>query len=102
MVPHLKIEETLAQILGDSACVVTAIPDESKGERLVAFHTSSMSPEALWSRLCESNLPKLWIPKRENLYYIDAIPLLGTGKVDLRRVRALALEMAGSMTMPPA
>jgi acyl-[acyl-carrier-protein]-phospholipid O-acyltransferase / long-chain-fatty-acid--[acyl-carrier-protein] ligase len=95
MVPHLKIEETLIQILGDSSCVVTAIPDESKGERLVAFHTSkSVSPETLWLGLCESKLPKLWIPKRENLYYLDAIPLLGTGKVDLKKVRALALEMS--------
>jgi acyl-[acyl-carrier-protein]-phospholipid O-acyltransferase/long-chain-fatty-acid--[acyl-carrier-protein] ligase len=95
MVPHVKIEETITDILGDSACVVTAIPDESKGERLVAFYTStSVSPETLWSRLSESNLPKLWIPKRENLYYIEAIPLLGTGKIDLKRVRALALEMA--------
>ena len=103
MVPHVKIEETLAQILGDSACVVTAIPDESKGERLVAFYTSKdVPPETLCSRLCESNLPKLWIPKRENLYFIESIPLLGTGKVDLKRVRALALEMAGGVTMPQA
>jgi acyl-[acyl-carrier-protein]-phospholipid O-acyltransferase/long-chain-fatty-acid--[acyl-carrier-protein] ligase len=103
MVPHVKIEETITQFLGDSACVVTAIPDESKGERLVAFHTGkSVTPEMLWSRLCESNLPKLWIPKRENLYHLEAIPLLGTGKVDLKRVRALALEMAGGMTLPQA
>jgi len=103
MVPHLKIEETITQILGDSACVVTAIPDESKGERLVAFYTSKdVSPETLWSRLCESNLPKLWIPKRDNLYYLDSIPLLGTGKVDLTRVRTLALQMAGGITMPQA
>ena len=101
MVPHVKIEETITQILGDSACVVTAIPDESKGERLVAFYTSKdVSPETLWSRLCESNLPKLWIPKRDKLYHLDSIPLLGTGKVDLKRVRALALKMAGGITMP--
>jgi len=61
-----------------------------------------VSPEALWSRLCETNLPKLWIPKRENLYYADAIPLLGSGKVDLKKVRALALEMRGGMIAPPA
>ncbi len=101
MVPHVRIEETLAQILGDSPCVVTAIPDESKGERLVAFYARpDVPPEMLWSRLCESNLPKLWIPKRENLHYLDAIPLLGTGKVDLKRVRALALDMARGMTAP--
>jgi acyl-[acyl-carrier-protein]-phospholipid O-acyltransferase/long-chain-fatty-acid--[acyl-carrier-protein] ligase len=101
MVPHLKIEETISQILGGSTCVVTAIPDETKGERLVAFHTNrNVSADSLWARLCESDLPKLWVPKRENLYYLEAIPLLGTGKVDLTRVRTLAVEVAGSQPQP--
>jgi acyl-[acyl-carrier-protein]-phospholipid O-acyltransferase/long-chain-fatty-acid--[acyl-carrier-protein] ligase len=96
MVPHLRIEEAISEILGDVPAAVAAVPDESRGERLVAFYAGTdVSPDALWSRLCESSLPKLWVPKRDNLYRIDAIPLLGTGKVDLRRVRALALEMAG-------
>src|SRR3989475_1034252 len=95
MVPHVKIEETITQILGDAACVVTAIPDETKGERLVAFYsTKEVPPETLWSRLSESNLPKLWIPKRDNLYYLDPIPMLGSGKVDLKKVRELALRYA--------
>ena len=92
MVPHVKIEETMTEILGDSACVVTAIPDEARGERLVAFYsTKDLSPETLWSRLSESNLPRLWIPKRDSLYYLDVIPMLGSGKVDLKKVRELAL-----------
>jgi acyl-[acyl-carrier-protein]-phospholipid O-acyltransferase/long-chain-fatty-acid--[acyl-carrier-protein] ligase len=96
MVPHLKIEETISQILDDSPCVVTAIPDEAKGERLVAFYTNKdVSRDTLWARLCESALPRLWVPKRDNLYYVEAIPLLGTGKVDLKRVRVLALDMVG-------
>ncbi|MBF8301223.1 MAG: AMP-dependent synthetase and ligase, partial [Acidobacteria bacterium] len=102
MVPHLKIEETISQILGDSPCVVTAIPDESKGERLVALYTSKdASRDTLWSRLSESSLPRMWIPKRDNLYYVEGIPLLGTGKVDLRKVRELALEMAGGGVRVP-
>jgi len=96
MVPHVKIEETIAQILGDGGCVVTAIPDESKGERLVAFYEKKdVPPETLWSRLCDSTLPKLWIPKRDNLYCLDVIPMLGSGKVDLKKVRELAVRLAG-------
>ena len=77
--------------------MVTAIPDDTKGERLVAFYTTAaMLPETLWSRLCETNLPKLWIPKRDSFYVLEAIPLLGTGKVDLRPVKALAFEMTGA------
>jgi acyl-[acyl-carrier-protein]-phospholipid O-acyltransferase/long-chain-fatty-acid--[acyl-carrier-protein] ligase len=40
--------------------------------------------------LNDSELPKLWIPKRDNVYLIDAIPVLGTGKIDLRAVKTLA------------
>jgi acyl-[acyl-carrier-protein]-phospholipid O-acyltransferase/long-chain-fatty-acid--[acyl-carrier-protein] ligase len=98
MVPHLKIEDAMAHVLGDAACVVTSIPDETRGERLVGFYTSAaITSDALWSRLCESDLPKLWIPKQENLHHIDAIPTLGTGKVDLKVVRALALEMTRAL-----
>ena len=68
-----------------------SIPDETKGERLVAFYSAKdVSPETLWSHLSESSLPKLWIPKRDNLYYLDPIPMLGSGKIDLKKVRELA------------
>ena len=51
-----------------------------------------MTREDLWNKLNESELPKLWIPKRENLHPIDTIPVLGSGKVDLKKVKTLALE----------
>ena len=93
MVPHIKVEETINRILGEQAAVVTAVPDEHKGERLVAFYTRrDTDPRELWDRLTESELPKLWIPKREYMFCIDAIPFLPTGKLDLRKVKAMALE----------
>jgi acyl-[acyl-carrier-protein]-phospholipid O-acyltransferase/long-chain-fatty-acid--[acyl-carrier-protein] ligase len=96
MVPHVKIEDAINAILGDAASVVTAVPDAAKGERLVAFYARpDVAPETLWERLSATELPKLWIPKRENVVPIDAIPTLGTGKVDLRRVKQLALERTG-------
>jgi len=96
MVPHMKVEQQIQHLLDEHCtCVVTAIPDESKGERLVAFFTdAAMAPPDLWERLCRSELPKLWIPKREDLRFVEAIPTLGTGKVDLRGVRELALAQA--------
>jgi len=97
MVSHTKIEESINKILGNAGCVVTAVPDEQKGERLVAFYSqTSTSIEDLWAKLNLSDLPKLWIPKRENLYCIESIPLLGSGKVDLKAIRRLALERVGA------
>ena len=73
---------------------MVGIPDEKKGERLVVLSTAPMAPEELWKRLAETELPRLWIPKRENIYRVDALPTLGTGKLDLRGVRAKAEELA--------
>ena len=93
MVPHMKIEEVINQALGSAASVVTALPDEQRGEKLVAFYAQNgMSREELWEKLNQSELPKLWIPKREHLYMIDSLPLLGSGKVDLKAIKSMALE----------
>jgi acyl-[acyl-carrier-protein]-phospholipid O-acyltransferase/long-chain-fatty-acid--[acyl-carrier-protein] ligase len=93
MVPHMKIEEYIAALCDEhAACVVTAVPDEVKGERLVAFYTdSTLAPQDLWDRLCLLDVPRLWLPKRDDLRRVESIPTLGTGKVDLRQVRQLAL-----------
>jgi acyl-[acyl-carrier-protein]-phospholipid O-acyltransferase/long-chain-fatty-acid--[acyl-carrier-protein] ligase len=91
MVPHIRVEEVVSEALVDFPCAVTAIPDERKGEQLVVFHTATdVSAEELWKRLASSELPKLWIPRRENLRYIEAIPTLGSGKLDLKKLRELA------------
>jgi acyl-[acyl-carrier-protein]-phospholipid O-acyltransferase/long-chain-fatty-acid--[acyl-carrier-protein] ligase len=98
MVPHLKIEEAAHQILGDQPCVALGIPDEQRGERLALLYTQSeTTPSQLWQRLSETELPKLWIPKRENIYVVDAIPTLGTGKLDLRGAKAKAIELANAV-----
>ncbi|MBI3403390.1 MAG: AMP-binding protein [Acidobacteria bacterium] len=96
MVPHMKVEEQLQSLLPDSAsCVVTSVPDSDRGERLVAFYTDpTITPAELWKKLGRTTLPKLWVPKREDLRFVDAIPTLGTGKTDLRAVRDLAAALS--------
>jgi acyl-[acyl-carrier-protein]-phospholipid O-acyltransferase/long-chain-fatty-acid--[acyl-carrier-protein] ligase len=99
MVPHMKIEEVVNTILGEAASVVTALPDEQRGEKLIAFYArNGMSVDELWEQLNRSDLPKLWIPKRENIHCIDSIPLLGSGKVDLKNVKRLAVEKTANKT----
>jgi acyl-[acyl-carrier-protein]-phospholipid O-acyltransferase/long-chain-fatty-acid--[acyl-carrier-protein] ligase len=41
MVPHVRVEEALGEILGDMSCAVTSVPDEQRGERLVALYVSA-------------------------------------------------------------
>jgi acyl-[acyl-carrier-protein]-phospholipid O-acyltransferase/long-chain-fatty-acid--[acyl-carrier-protein] ligase len=92
MVPHMKVEEEVQSLLHEPhSSVVTAVPDPAKGERLVVLYTDpDLTPQAIWDHLSDSSLPKLWIPKREDIRFVESIPTLGTGKVDLRAVRTLA------------
>lgn len=93
MVPHLKVEEAMLRIPGLEAACVTAVPDPQRGERLVGFYVAdaAMAPQLVWNALGESDLPKIWIPKATDLRRIDSLPVLGSGKVDLRAVKALAV-----------
>jgi acyl-[acyl-carrier-protein]-phospholipid O-acyltransferase/long-chain-fatty-acid--[acyl-carrier-protein] ligase len=93
MVPHIKIEEKLHELAGvtEQTFVVAGVPDEKKGERLVVLH--KLSPEQLQpclEKLAQSDLPNLWKPRPEQFFHIDALPYLGTGKLDLRKAREIA------------
>jgi acyl-[acyl-carrier-protein]-phospholipid O-acyltransferase/long-chain-fatty-acid--[acyl-carrier-protein] ligase len=97
MVPHGKIEEALAEILGGAPCAVTAVADGQRGERLVVLYVApEVGAAELWERLARTDLPRLWLPKRENLYAVESLPLLGTGKLDLRALRARAEALAAA------
>ncbi|WP_435017173.1 AMP-binding protein [Tundrisphaera sp. TA3] len=97
MVPHQGIESALMKAVGvdETAVAVTSIPDAKRGERLVVLHTPwPISPAEACKRLVEAQLPRLWIPAVEDFVPIEAIPILGTGKIDLRRLREIAAEAA--------
>ncbi len=97
MVPHLKVEEAIAGVLDCAPCAVTAVPDALRGERLIVVYVEPrVSPTELWQRLADTGLPRLWLPKRENVFQVDALPLLGTGKLDLRALKLLAQELVGT------
>ena len=100
MVPHLRVEDAVQSLLdGENRAVVTSVPDEQKGEALVVLYTQKdKAPEALWKALGQTELPKLWIPKRENFISVEEIPMLGSGKIDLARVKKIALEKTGAVS----
>jgi acyl-[acyl-carrier-protein]-phospholipid O-acyltransferase/long-chain-fatty-acid--[acyl-carrier-protein] ligase len=90
MVPHLKIEDAIHGACGDEVCVVVGVPDLKKGERLVVLYTGALEVEEVWRRVAATDLPRLWVPKKENFYFVSSLPTLGTGKLDLRAVRGMA------------
>ena len=103
MIPHVKIEDTLNEILKDQVeddgtykLVVTAVPDTKKGERLIVLHVElPLNAEVLRKGLQDAGLPPIYIPSMDSFYKIEEIPLLGTGKMDLKGMQNLAKELAG-------
>jgi acyl-[acyl-carrier-protein]-phospholipid O-acyltransferase/long-chain-fatty-acid--[acyl-carrier-protein] ligase len=96
MVPHGLIEEQLERLLGPTEdgrpqVAVTAVADPKKGERLVVLHTPlTKTPQELRRGLAEAGLPNLYIPSEDSFLEVPQLPLLGSGKLDLRGVKALA------------
>jgi acyl-[acyl-carrier-protein]-phospholipid O-acyltransferase/long-chain-fatty-acid--[acyl-carrier-protein] ligase len=94
MVPHIKIEDKLQDLVGDTEprFAVTGIPDERKGERLVVLHTlEEVKLQECLAGLAQCDLPPLWKPRPGQFVRVEALPYLGTGKLDLRRIREIAL-----------
>jgi acyl-[acyl-carrier-protein]-phospholipid O-acyltransferase/long-chain-fatty-acid--[acyl-carrier-protein] ligase len=46
--------------------------------------------------LSELGLPNLYIPSEDSFYQVETIPVLGTGKLDLRGVKQIASQVFGS------
>jgi acyl-[acyl-carrier-protein]-phospholipid O-acyltransferase/long-chain-fatty-acid--[acyl-carrier-protein] ligase len=91
MVPHMKVEEEIQELLSDGhTATVVSVADESRGERLIAFYSDpGVTPAELWNKLNATSLPRLWIPKREDLRPVDAIPTLGSGKIDIQSLKQI-------------
>jgi len=98
MVPHIKVEEKLHELAGvtEQTFVVSAVPDDKKGERLVVLHKlPAEQMPALLEKLAACDLPNLWKPRPDQFFAVEAFPLLGTGKLDLRQVKVQAQELDG-------
>jgi acyl-[acyl-carrier-protein]-phospholipid O-acyltransferase/long-chain-fatty-acid--[acyl-carrier-protein] ligase len=100
MVPHGRVEQALQEAAGIEyqGFAVTSVPDEKKGERLAVLHVVEPDdiPDLL-KKVKESGLPNLFIPRAEAFIKVDALPMLGTGKLDLRALKEIANEALGSV-----
>jgi acyl-[acyl-carrier-protein]-phospholipid O-acyltransferase/long-chain-fatty-acid--[acyl-carrier-protein] ligase len=99
MVPLEKLDEEMHEILAtgsDRMLAVASVPDDKRGERIVVLYlpeVESRLPDLL-ATLPKRGIPNLWVPDRRDCYLVDAIPVLGTGKLDLKKLSDLAKELA--------
>src|SRR5438309_47780 len=95
MVPHETIESKIVDLLDFSGrderpLAVMGVQDEAKGEALVLLSAVDIDLAELRSKLHEAGVPNLWIPKQ--IQRVEAIPVLASGKLDLKKCQRLAIE----------
>ena len=107
MVPHLTLENKIVEALdlhpaaGEGPpLAVVGVPDEKKGESLVLLTTTRVDMGALRKKLLEKGLSSLWIPKV--LLVVPAVPILASGKLDMRECLRLAKTTAAPLETPVA
>jgi acyl-[acyl-carrier-protein]-phospholipid O-acyltransferase/long-chain-fatty-acid--[acyl-carrier-protein] ligase len=95
MVPHGTIEQKLVELfdLDQSEAyvvIVMGVPDVVKGEILVLLATRDFTLAEVRERLLDAGVTALWVPRV--IHRVEKIPVLGTGKLDLKECKRLAVE----------
>jgi acyl-[acyl-carrier-protein]-phospholipid O-acyltransferase/long-chain-fatty-acid--[acyl-carrier-protein] ligase len=105
MVPHLTVEQKIVEALdlhpahGEGPAVaVIGVPDEKRGESIIALVTVPVAQAELRKRLAALGLPNLWIPKV--VKQVESIPIMATGKLDLRACQRLARQVEAPVETP--
>src|SRR5947207_520036 len=95
MVPHEAVEQKIIDLLGFSGkderlVAIVGVQDESKGEALILLAAVDVDLAQLRDKLRDAGVPNLWIPKK--ICRTDSIPVLASGKLDLKKCQELAAE----------
>ena len=110
MVPHELVEAAIEQFVqrpddfpqDERIVCIVGVPDAQKGEALVllsCIHGGNLvqALDAIRTHLVSAGIPRLWCPRE--IIPVEVIPMLPTGKLDLRGCNMLAQEALG-MTSP--
>lgn len=91
MVSLAAVETLASDLWPDAQHVVVNLPDARKGEQLILVTDKPEAEKpALQAHARASGFPELWVPKA--ILVVGAIPVLGSGKVDLAATQAMARQ----------
>ncbi len=83
---------------GDRTIAIASVIDPQKGEALILLSTIAIDLGKLRTQLQSAGVPNLWIPK--TIEMVEQIPVLATGKLDLRRCSEIAAATVANEKSP--
>ncbi len=89
-----EVESIICEVPGVQSVCVVGLPDEMRGERVVAFaiaEPGATPQESEVIRYCEANLARFKVPWR--VLFLDEMPLTATGKIRRFQLREHALTL---------
>jgi acyl-[acyl-carrier-protein]-phospholipid O-acyltransferase/long-chain-fatty-acid--[acyl-carrier-protein] ligase len=93
MVPLESVEQKIISVLlageqSERVFAIVGVADQAKGEAIVLLSSIEVDLPQLRVALADLGVPNLWIPRV--LRRVNAIPVLGSGKLDLVGCKLLA------------
>ena len=87
-----SVEEKLSQVFDEeNQFVAVALSDDKKGESIVLLIKSALSLDEINERIKGLNVPPIMLPSQ--VFLVDEIPMLGSGKVDFKGAKNLAMSL---------
>lgn len=85
------IEGELGKVLDeDIHFITTNLPDDKKGEKVVLIYSGDINKDDIRQKF--STLAPIMRPSE--IYQVDELPILGSGKVDLKETKELAIKLS--------
>jgi acyl-[acyl-carrier-protein]-phospholipid O-acyltransferase/long-chain-fatty-acid--[acyl-carrier-protein] ligase len=96
MVSLSAVEQTLRDVLVQPELELVAInlPDVKKGERVAVLIAGEIDAHAVQKQILAAGINPLMIPSE--IYLIEAVPKLGSGKTDYAAARKMAVELSAN------
>jgi acyl-[acyl-carrier-protein]-phospholipid O-acyltransferase/long-chain-fatty-acid--[acyl-carrier-protein] ligase len=99
MISLAAVEALAAELWPNALSAVVAVPDPRRGERLILVTQHHAATRAEFQTFAKANhASDLMIPS--DVWVVDKLPLLGTGKVDMVSVAKLVRERLASAAKP--
>ena len=101
MVSLAVVENCASAVWPDNLHAAAILPDPKKGEQIVLVTDRKDAPRNLLLSWAQSHgVPEIAVPKK--IVETDAVPVLGTGKIDFLKVKAIAEEGLAAAAQSPA